>query len=139
MVVTKLLICGRSQSGKSFFANYLKEFLDFSHFNGDFVRELTRNKDFTMVGRVRQAFCMKLLAENSGSEVVVCDFICPTKELRKIFGADVIVYCTHLGSGEYQDTDSLFQEVEGNEAVKVFRLERGKEKEVAELILTTSL
>jgi len=131
----KLLICGRSQSGKTFFANYLKKFLDFSHFNGDFVRELTRNNDFTMKGRVRQAFCMKLLAENCGSKVVVCDFICPTKELRKIFAPNIIIYCSHLGSGQYKDTDSLFEEVSEDEAAKVFYLDRKNELHVAKLIV----
>jgi adenylylsulfate kinase len=130
----KLLICGRSQSGKTFFANYLKKFLDFSHFNGDFVRELTCNNDFTMVGRVRQSFCMKLLAENCGSEVVVCDFICPTKELRKIFAPDIIVYCSHLGSGQCEDTDSIFEPVENSEAAKVFVLQRGGEEKLASLL-----
>lgn len=135
MGMTKILICGRSQSGKTFFANYLRRFFEFSHFNGDFVRELTRNNDFTMVGRVRQAFCMKLLAENCGSKVVVCDFICPTKELRKILAPDVIVYCVHPGSGKYKDTDFLFQEVEKNEAPHVFILERGNEEFVANQVL----
>lgn len=88
-----------------------------------------------MVGRVRQAFCMKLLAENCGSKVVVCDFICPTKELRKISAPDVIVYCAHLGSGQYKDTDSLFQGVEKNEAPHVFILERGNEEFVANQVL----
>lgn len=130
-----ILINGRSGSGKTFFANYLRRFFEFSHFNGDFVRELTRNNDFTMDGRIRQAFCMKLLAENCGSKVVVCDFICPTKELRKILAPDIIVYCAHSGSGEYKDTDLLFQEVEKNEAPHVFILERGNEEFIAKELL----
>lgn len=129
-----ILINGKSGSGKSFFANYLRRFFEFSHFNGDFVRELTRNNDFTMKGRVRQAFCMKLLAENCGAEVVVCDFICPTKELRKIFAPDIIIYCEHLGSGQYKDTDSLFEEVSEDEAAKVFFLQRGSEEKLASLL-----
>lgn len=88
-----------------------------------------------MVGRVRQAFCMKLLAENCGSKVVVCDFICPTKELRKILAPDVIVYCAHSGSGRYKDTDLLFEKAEENEAPHVFVLERGNEEFVAKSLL----
>lgn len=88
-----------------------------------------------MDGRIRQAFCMKLLAENCGSKVVVCDFICPTKELRKILAPDIIVCCSHSGSGKYKDTDLLFQEVEKNEAPHVFILERGNEEFIAKELL----
>ena len=130
-----ILICGRSGSGKSFFANYLKDFLEFSHFNGDYVRELTNNNDFTMKGRIRQALCMKDLAQECKSQIVVCDFICPTKELRKIFAPDIVVYCVHSGSGKYQDTDSIFEPVEDSEAAKVFLLERGNELNTANLIV----
>jgi len=99
------------------------------------MRELTSNNDFTMNGRKRQAETMKLLAKKCGSRVVVCDFICPTKELRKIFAPDVVVYCSHLGSGKYKDSDSLFEEVSENEAPHVFILERGNEKFVAKQLL----
>lgn len=132
--MVKILICGRSQSGKSFFADYLRGFFDFSRFNGDFIRELTGNFDFTVDGRKRQAETMKLLAENCGSRVVVCDFICPTKELRKIFAPDIIVYCAHPGSGKYKDTDSLFEEVSEDEAAKVFFLQRGGEEKLANIL-----
>lgn len=131
----KILICGRSGSGKSFFANYLKEFINFTHYNGDTVRELTHNYDFTITGRIKQAETMKHLADNCGDKIVVCDFICPIKELRKIFVPDIIVYCTHKGSGKYKDTDSLFQEVEQSEATKVFQFERGNEEQLVQEIL----
>ena len=128
--MNKILICGRSGSGKSFLSNYLKEFFKFIYFNGDDVRELTNNKDFTITGRIHQAETMKHLAENCGDKIVVCDFICPTKELRNIFAPDIIIYCKHSGSGKYKDTDSLFQEVELFEAVNVFHFERGNEEKL---------
>jgi len=128
--MVKILICGRSGSGKSFLANHLKQYFEFAHFNGDAVRELTCNKDFTMHGRIKQALMMHQLAENSNSCIAVCDFICPTKELRSIFAPDIIVYCTHNGSRKYQDTDSLFQPVQASEAANVFLFERGNEDEL---------
>ena len=131
----KILICGRSGSGKSLLANYLKEFFNFTYFNGDTIRELTQNYDFTITGRIKQTETMKHLAENCGGKIVVCDFICPTKELRKIFTPDIIVYCVHKGSGKYKDTDSIFQEVEQSEATNVFQFERGNEEQVVQEIL----
>jgi len=128
--MVKILICGRSGSGKSFLANYLKQSFEFVHFNGDAVRASTGNKDFTMHGRIQQAQVMHQLAANCNSCIVVCDFICPTKQLRSIFAPDIIIYCAHNGSGKYQDTDSLFQPVQTSEAANVFLFERGNEEDL---------
>lgn len=91
------------------------------------MRKMTKNSDFSMLGRLRQAYSMKLLAE-SVSGVVVCDFICPTKELRKVFAPDIIIFCTHPGSGNYENTDKLFEPPQINEAAHVVNFVRGEEK-----------
>lgn len=124
----RILICGKNFSGKTTFSNLLRREIDCFYFNADLLRELARDKSFDMNGRIRQAERMKLLANNSPG-VVVCDFICPTPELRKIFAPDIIVY-VEGGGGKYPDSDKLFVPPQKNEAANLLTLQRGREEEI---------
>ena len=39
----------------------------------------------------------------------MCDFVCPTKETRKIFGADITIWMDTIEESRFDDTNSLFE------------------------------
>ena len=43
---------------------------------------------------------------------VVCDFVCPTKETRENFSADIVIWMDTIKEGRYEDTNKLFQDPE---------------------------
>ncbi|GIR16388.1 MAG: hypothetical protein CM15mP29_3760 [Alphaproteobacteria bacterium] len=68
--------------------------------------------DFSNEGRKRQSFRMRALAdfEKENGRLVICDFICPTKEARKIFDADYCIWMDTIKESNYKDTDKIFEE-----------------------------
>jgi adenylylsulfate kinase len=113
----KILIMGLPGSGKSTFARKLVEDLiemgkPAEWFNADAIRETFNDWDFTEDGRIRQAERMKRFAEGAITmgKIAVCDFVCPTHKLRKIFDADIIVWVDTITKGRYEDTNQLFEE-----------------------------
>ena len=54
---------------------------------------------------------MKNLAEEILKEKknAIVDFICPTKETREIFEADVTIWLDTIKSGRYDDTNKMFE------------------------------
>ena len=89
----------------------MKSKKSFIWLNGDNIRKIYDDWDFSDAGRFRQA---KRMAEkaNTCNElglVVICDFICPTEELRKIFNADITVWMDTVKESRYKDTDSIFE------------------------------
>ena len=107
----KILVMGLSGSGKTTFAKKLAKDLDAVLFNADEIRDLTKSSDFSSNGRIIQATRMKLYAdyECKLGKTVICDFICPTIETRKIFEADIIIWMDTIQVSSYQDTDALFE------------------------------
>ena len=39
---------------------------------------------------------------------VVADFVCPTKEARKLFGADFTIWMDTIEKGRFDDTNQMF-------------------------------
>jgi len=70
--------------------------------------------DFSKEGRMRQSYRMKALAdfEKENGRVVICDFICPTKEAREIFDPDYCIWMDTIKESNYKDTDKIFQKPE---------------------------
>ena len=47
--------------------------------------------------------------EKENGRIVICDFICPTKEARKIFDADYSIWMDTIKESNYKDTDKIFE------------------------------
>lgn len=91
----ELILCGRS----------------IMRFNADTVRTLYEDWDFSIEGRLRQAKRMSDLAESHQEcDFVICDFIAPTEEARKLFSADWTIWVDTIKESRYNDTNELFEE-----------------------------
>ena len=105
---------GLPGSGKTYLTERLQPLLQAAWYNADKVREMANDWDFSNEGRKRQSFRMRALAdfEKENGRLVICDFICPTKEARKIFDADYCIWMDTIRESNYKDTDKIFEEPE---------------------------
>jgi len=110
----KILIMGLPGSGKTYLAQRLQPLLSAAWFNADKVREMANDWDFSPEGRTRQSLRMKSLAdyESDNDRIVICDFICPTSETRKMFDPDIVIWLDTIKEGRFEDTNKLFEEPE---------------------------
>ena len=125
---------GLPGSGKSYFAEQLKKYLeDFSElgnmpaermaqldtlphiwhaqvdwFNADEVRKKFNDWDFSHEGRIRQSLRMAQFALECTGDYVICDFVAPLPEMRHNFKADWVVWMDTISAGRYEDTNRLF-------------------------------
>ena len=81
-------------------------------YNADKLREMANDWDFSEEGRKRQSLRMRSFAdfEKSHGRNVVCDFVCPTRETRQNFNADIVIWMDTIKEGRYEDTNKLFQD-----------------------------
>ena len=110
----KILIMGLPGSGKTYLAQRLQPLLNAAWFNADKVREMANDWDFSFEGRTRQSLRMKSLAdyESDNGRIVICDFICPTLQTRKMFNPDIVIWLDTIKEGRFEDTNKLFEEPE---------------------------
>ena len=108
----KILIMGLPGSGKTYLAERLQPLINAAWYNADKVREMANDWDFSPDGRIRQSMRMKNLAdfEKENNRIVICDFVCPTKETRDNFDPDVVVWMNTIKEGRYEDTNKMFEE-----------------------------
>jgi adenylylsulfate kinase len=111
----KILIMGLPGSGKTTLAEKLLAEL---HKNGpaewlnaDEVRKECNDWDFSKEGRLRQAQRMRTLSDKyvEAGWPIICDFVCPTQELRRVFDADMIIWLDTISKGRYADTNAVFE------------------------------
>ena len=90
----------------------IRDSLNAAWYNADIVREMANDWDFSPEGRIRQSLRMKNLAdfEKNHGRIVICDFVCPTKETKKNFDPDVTIWMNTIESGRYEDTNKMFEE-----------------------------
>ena len=107
----KILVMGLPGSGKTYLTERLTPLLEAAWYNADKVREMANDWDFTDEGRDRQSKRMRTFAdfEKSHGRLVICDFVCPTKETRENFNADITIWMDTIKEGRFEDTNKLFQ------------------------------
>lgn len=107
----KVLIMGLPGSGKTFLASSLIEKIanrSCLWLNADKVRTEFNDWDFSKEGRIRQSRRMMDLANNSITDIVICDFVAPLPEMRSNFDPDLLVWMDTIDSGRYADTNAIF-------------------------------
>jgi len=109
----RILVMGLPGSGKTTFSQNLVKRLMLTHsvswYNADSVREQFNDWDFSPEGRARQVQRMIDLSNDCGSNFAICDFVCPTQELRDVFEADVVVWMDTIAEGRFEDTNRMFE------------------------------
>jgi len=125
----RILIMGLPGSGKTYFAERLKAYLeqhdttsDYSAdlmpitgfnatvtwFNADDVRRKYNDWDFSKEGRIRQSLRMLEFALASDTDYVICDFVAPIPEMRNNFKADWTIWMDTIEQGRFEDTNKMF-------------------------------
>ncbi len=106
----KILVMGLPGSGKTYLTERLQPILKAAWYNADKVREMANDWDFSDAGRKRQSARMKTFAdfEKRNGRIVICDFVCPTKETRQEFDADIIIWMDTISEGRFEDTNKIF-------------------------------
>lgn len=110
----KILVMGLPGSGKTYLSERLVPLLNAAWYNADVVRKMANDWDFSFDGRDRQSKRMRTFAdfEKNHGRIVVCDFVCPSKETRKNFDADIVVWMNTIKEGRFEDTNKLFENPE---------------------------
>ena len=106
----KILIMGLPGSGKTTLAKHLVPMYNAVWLNADEVRKDADDWDFSEEGRKRQSLRMSKLAKEArdNNRNVVADFVCPTEETRKQFGADYTIWMDTIKEGRFEDTNKMF-------------------------------
>ena len=102
---------GLPGSGKTYLSERLQPLLEAAWYNADKVRGMAGDWDFSEDGRTRQSLRMKTLAdfESSHNRFVICDFVCPTEETRRIFNPDILIWLDTIKEGRFEDTNAIFE------------------------------
>ena len=106
----KILVMGLPGSGKTYLTERLQPILKAAWYNADKVREMANDWDFSNKGRKRQSERMRTFAdfEKQNGRIVICDFVCPTKETRQEFDADITIWMDTISEGRFEDTNKIF-------------------------------
>ena len=101
---------GLPGSGKTTLAKHLVPMYNAVWLNADEVRKDADDWDFSEEGRKRQSLRMSKLAKEArdNNRNVVADFVCPTEETRKQFGADYTIWKDTIKEGRFEDTNKMF-------------------------------
>ena len=124
----RILIMGLPGSGKTYFAECLKRYLEahlnpinetslrpiadarvtVAWLNADEVRRHYNDWDFSPEGRVRQSRRMRDLADEANTDYCIVDFVAPLVEMRNNFRADWTIWVDTIDRGRFEDTNKIF-------------------------------
>ena len=123
----RILIMGLPGAGKTTLSRALKEYLELQYnpqglelifpdqksadvvwFNADDVRKRFDDWDFSETGRIRQSHRMRELADTSGADFAICDFVAPLVDMRNNFKADWTIWVDTIDAGRFEDTNRVF-------------------------------
>ncbi len=127
---------GLPGSGKTYLAKRMQPLLNAAWYNADIVREMANDWDFSPQGRIRQSLRMRNLAnfEKEHGRIVICDFVCPTKETKENFDPDITIWMNTIKSGRYEDTNNMFEEPT-NVSFKITEMNDNNHKIISKQIL----
>ena len=110
-----IAIFGLPGAGKTALAEELVSRSGAIHLNADAVRaDLSSDLGFATTDRLEQARRLGAIARLISSQDKLCivDFVCPTKETRKMFGkADFTFWVDRIDEGRYEDTNRMWQDL----------------------------
>jgi adenylylsulfate kinase-like enzyme len=128
-----LVLFGQPHSGKSTLAKYLKGYLKdsnivYSHVDGDELRSLFKNKDYSKEGRIKNLQKASDIAHylSSVTQVVILSLVYPYKEARE--------YLNELNS----EVMWVYLHYEGERGREEYHVEDFDKPEDADLVLDTS-
>lgn len=130
----RILIMGLPGSGKTYFAERLKKYLETNSntltmplermlhiehpplsysskvdwFNADDIRKKFNDWDFSRDGRIRQSIRMFDFSISCSGDFVICDFVAPLVEMRNNFKADWTIWMDTIDAGRFEDTNQAF-------------------------------
>lgn len=132
----RILVMGLPGSGKTYFAEKLKNYLighgdimkinpgkilnangipnssiwqiSVDWFNADEIRKRFNDWDFSKEGRIRQSIRMFDFAIKCSGDFVICDFVAPLVEMRNNFKADWTIWLDTINKGRFDDTNQAF-------------------------------
>ena len=124
----RILIMGLPGSGKTYFAERLKQYLEdhirpinenslrpiadaqvaVTWLNADEIRKQYNDWDFSHEGRIRQSVRMRDLADAADTDYAIVDFVAPLVEMRNNFKADWCIWIDTIEKGRFEDTNRMF-------------------------------
>lgn len=107
----KILVMGLPGAGKTTLARLLAPQLGAVLFNADEVRaNINKDLGFSLEDRIEHARRMGWLCDRvvEAGGVAIADFVCPTPETRKAFGASFVIWMDRISESRFADTNRLF-------------------------------
>ena len=103
----KILIMGLPGSGKTWLGERLGKHFGIPYWDGDDVRRIYNDWEFSQRGREQQALRMRRLAEVDSISISV--FVCPLPGYRSFFFPDKLIFMDTIKESEYENTNKLFK------------------------------
>ena len=103
----KILIMGLPGSGKTWLGEKLGKHFGIPYWDGDDVRRIYNDWEFSQRGREQQALRMRRLAEVDS--ISISGFVCPLPGYRSFFFPDKLIFMDTIKESEYENTNKLFK------------------------------